>query len=209
MGNVAHHEPATVREEHTVSFTALPPSAAWRHREGRTGFEVAYFHRDERGVVVEGCATAAEDGVLWAIDYRLRLDGSWHTRSARIIGRYREGRRTLNVQSDGLGRWQIDGNPVPELDGCLDIDLEASAFTNALPVRRLDLTVGDAADAPAVYIRAGDLTANRLPQHYRRVVDGAGQRYDYTAPTFDFTATLEYDEHGLVVDYPGLAERTA
>lgn len=190
-------------------FAPLPPAAAWRHRDGRTGFEVAYFRPDARGLAVEGCATGAEDGQLWAIDYRLRLDGSWHTRSARIVGRYPDGRRTLTVQSDGLGRWQLDGSPAPEFDGCLDLDLEASAFTNALPVHRLGLAVGDAADAPAVYVRAGDLGTARLAQHYRRVVDGAGQRYDYAAPAFDFRATLDYDAHGLIVDYPGLAVRAA
>ncbi|TCJ94296.1 putative glycolipid-binding domain-containing protein [Nocardia alba] len=190
-------------------FTPLPPSAAWSHRDARSGFEVTYFRDDARGVLVEGCATAVEDGVVWAIDYQLRLDGSWHTRSARIVGRYPTGRRSVTVRSDGLGRWQVDGTVAPELDGCLDIDLEASAFTNALPVHRLGLTVGDSADAPAAYVRAADLTMARLPQRYRRITDGAGQRYDYRAPEFDFHATLDYDESGLIVDYPGLATRVA
>ncbi|MFD3744458.1 putative glycolipid-binding domain-containing protein [Nocardia sp. NPDC058633] len=190
-------------------FTPLPSSAAWAHRDARTGFEVTYFRGDARGILVEGCATAVEDGTVWAIDYRLRLDGSWHTRSAQIVGRYPDGRRSVLVQSDGLGRWQVDGTPAPELDGCLDIDLEASAFTNALPVHRLGLAVGDAADAPAVYVRAASLTAARLPQHYRRVVDGVGHRYDYRAPDFDYRATLDYDESGLILDYPGLATRCA
>lgn len=190
-------------------FTPLPPSAAWLHRDARTGFEVTYFRDDARGILVEGCATAVEDGMVWAIDYRLRLDGSWHTRSAQIVGRCPEGRRAVHVQSDGLGRWQLDGTTAPELDGCVDIDLEASAFTNALPVHRLGLAVGDGADAPAVYIRAADLTAARLPQHYRRIADGAGQRYDYRCPEFDFHATLDYDESGLIIDYPGLATRAA
>ncbi|MFE3542409.1 putative glycolipid-binding domain-containing protein [Nocardia sp. NPDC059177] len=190
-------------------FAPLPAAAAWLHREARTGFEVAYFRGDDRGVLIEGCATAVEDGQPWAIDYRLRLDGSWHTRSAHITGRYRDARRTVTVHSDGLGRWQVDGAAAPEFDGCLDIDLEASALTNAFPVHRLALPVGDAADAPAVYVRAGDLATTRLPQHYRRITDGPGQRYDYRAPTLDFHATLDYDEHGLITTYPGLAERTA
>ncbi|MGW5440921.1 putative glycolipid-binding domain-containing protein [Nocardia asteroides] len=190
-------------------FTPLPSSAAWRHQQARTGFEVTYFRDDERGILVEGCATAVEDGLAWAIDYRLRLDGSWHTRSAQVTGRYADTRRSVTVQSDGLGRWQVDGVAAPEFDGCLDIDLEASAFTNALPVHRLGLTIGDAADAPAVYVGAADLALRRLPQHYRRLADGAGHRYDYRAPAFDFHATLDYDTSGLIVDYPGLATRTA
>ncbi|GEM31071.1 hypothetical protein NN3_20780 [Nocardia neocaledoniensis NBRC 108232] len=188
-------------------FTPLPASAAWLHREARTGFEVTYFRDDARGVIIEGCATAVEDGHVWAVDYRLRVDGSWHTRSAQITGRYPAARRSLVLHSDGLGRWQVDGVHAPQLDGCLDVDLEASACTNTLPVHRLRLAVGDAAHAPAVYVRATDLGVSRLSQHYRRIVDGAGQRYDYSAEAFDFQATLEYDAAGLIVDYPGLAER--
>lgn len=190
-------------------FTPLPSSAAWLHREARIGFEVTYFRDDDRGVFVEGCATAVEESLAWAIDYRLRVDGSWHTRSAQITGRYPDARRSITLQSDGLGRWQVDGVHAPELDGCLDVDLEASAFTNALPVHRLDLAVGDAADAPAAYVRAADLAVIRLPQHYRRMTDDAGQRYDYSASLFDYRARLDYDESGLILDYPGLAKRAA
>jgi hypothetical protein len=40
------------------------------------------------------------------------------------------------------------------LDGCLDADLESSAMTNAMPVRRLGLAVAARAAAPAAYFRA-------------------------------------------------------
>ncbi|MFC9894896.1 putative glycolipid-binding domain-containing protein [Nocardia sp. NPDC127579] len=190
-------------------FTPLPPSAAWSHRLARTGFEVTYFREEQSGFLIEGCATAAEDDLVWIIDYRLRLDQDWHTRSVRIDGRYPTARRTLTVDADGLGHWRVDGVAAPELDGCLDIDLAASAFTNALPVHRLDLAVGSAADAPAAYVAAEDLTVTRLPQHYRRLPAETGHRYDYAAPAFDYHATLTYDTAGLIVDYPGLAVRTA
>lgn len=189
-------------------FAPLPPSAAWRHHDARTGFEVAYFRDGERGVVVEGCVTAIEDELTWAIDYRLRIDDSWHTRSAQITARYPDARRAVTVQSDGLGRWQLDGVPAPELDGCLDVDLAASVFTNALPVHRLALAVGDGADTPAVYI-APDLAVTRLDQHYRRLADGTAQRYDYRSRAFDFQATLDFDASGLIAGYPGLATRAA
>ena len=48
----------------------------------------------------------------------------------------------------------------------------------------------------------------RLEQTYARATDEATrQRYDYTAPAFDFVARLVYDESGLVLDYPGIAVR--
>ena len=48
----------------------------------------------------------------------------------------------------------------------------------------------------------------RLEQTYARVEDaGPCQQYDYTAPAFEFQARLAFDESGLVLDYPGIAER--
>lgn len=41
--------------------------------------------------------------------------------------------------SDGQGRWTVDGEPAPQLDGLIDVDPEASACTNTLPVHRLPL----------------------------------------------------------------------
>ena len=76
---------------------------------------------------------------------------------------------TLRAESDGAGHWRVNGVAVEELDGCLDIDLEASACTNTLPIHRLGLGVGQTADAPAVYVRAVDLAVERLEQRYARV----------------------------------------
>jgi hypothetical protein len=98
---------------------------------------------------------------------------------------------------------------VPELAGCRDVDLEASAFTNALPVNRLRLELGARAEAPAAWVRAADLSVERLEQTYARVPDERpdGSQYAYEAPELEFTARLVYDRFGLVVDYPGIAVR--
>jgi uncharacterized protein len=81
-------------------------------------------------------------------------------------------------------------------------------LTNAFPVRRLQLAPGQEAEAPAVYVRALDLRVERLEQRYVRLDDaGSRARYGYRAPRFEFECELVYDEHGLVLDYPGIAVR--
>ncbi len=43
--------------------------------------------------------------------------------------------------SDGHGHWRkADGTALPQFDGCVDIDLAGTPFTNTLPIRRLGLT---------------------------------------------------------------------
>lgn len=166
--------------------------------------------RENEGYRLDGYATAVEEGEVWSVRYALTLDASWATRSAEIVGRSTDGAYELLLEGDGAGAWRIDGRAAPELAGCLDVDLEASACTNALPIRRLALDVGQESDAPAVYVRASDLRVERLEQHYARLPDAEGRsRYDYAAPAFDYRGVLVFDEHGLIVDYPGIAVRVA
>ena len=191
-----------------MEFAPVPATAAWQHRGARAGFEVAYFDSLGEGCRVAGWTTAIEDGGTWAVEYVIDLDGTGATRSAGIRGRSVAGFTSALLEADGAGRWVVDGVPAPHLDGCLDVDLESSALTNALPVRRMGLASGARAAAPAAYVRAVGLGVERLEQTYLRVPDKAAhQRYDYAAPAFDFACRLTYDESGLVLDYPGIAVR--
>jgi hypothetical protein len=188
----------------------FPTTAAWRHLDARVGFEVLFLHREADGYHLEGHSTAVEDGKAWSVRYALTLDPGWTTGSAHIVGRSEAGAIEVRLERDGAGAWRVDGKPAPELTGCLDVDLEASAFTNALPVNRLRLEVGQRADAPAVYVRALDLRVERLEQRYTRLQDdGEHRRYDYAAPAFGYRDELAYDEFGLVLSYPGIAVRVA
>ena len=193
-----------------VPFLQLPPAAAWHHHEARVGFEVVHFHRVGQGYRIDGCTTAVESGHPWAVEYELWLDDRWRTRVAHVRGRSAHGATSSTLQTDGAGHWQVDGQDAPQLDGCLDVDLESSAMTNALPVHRLDLAVGEQADAPAAFVRALGQSTERLEQTYTRASDdGTRRRYDYAAPVFAFTARLVYDAAGLLLDYPGIAVRAA
>lgn len=189
------------------SFGPLPATAAWRHRGARSGFEVVYFGAHDDRHRIEGWTTAIEDGATWVVEYVIEADAVCATRSARISGRSIDGPCSATLEADGAGHWLVNGEPAPHLDGCLDIDLEASAMTNALPVRRMTLSPAAAA-APAAYVRATGLAVERLEQTYVRATSqGTCQSYDYTAPAFDFRCRLVYDQSGLVLDYPGIAVR--
>src|SRR5690349_6941622 len=170
-------------------FADLPASAAWEHAGSRRGFEVAVF-----AARLEGTTTAVESSEVWTVEYAITLDAQWRTVSARITGRSAAGAREAFLESDGRGRWHVDGDHLAALDGCFDVDLESSALTNAFPVHRLGLQIGEEADAPAAYVRALDLRVERLEQQYKRLPDVDGrQRYGYRAASFDFEFELVYD----------------
>ena len=180
----------------------LPSFAAWRFVDAVDGFEVVY----PRLGLLRGHTSAVEDGQAYAVRYEIELDDRWHTREARVSSDTVDGPRSIVLRGDGEGHWTLDGEPAPELDGLIDVDIEASACTNTLPIHRLQLPPGEVVPAPAVYVRALDLTVTRLDQTYARRDD---HRFDYTSEGGAFQAVLEYDDTGLIVDYPGIATRFA
>jgi hypothetical protein len=188
----------------------LPSQIAWRHVGARDGFEVTFVAEVSGGVCFTGTTSALEDGHAWTVSYEVTVDPrSWATRSARVSARTDAGERALEVRTDGAGSWWLDSRPASQLDGCLDIDLESSVLTNAFPVHRLGLACGQGAEAPGVYVRANDLRVERLEQRYVRLEDQVPGRFAYAAPAFDFTCVLAYDDAGLLLDYPGIAVRSA
>jgi len=196
----------------TVARThELPTYAAWRQCGAREGFEVVFFRLDADGCCATGHATAVEGEQAWAINYRIRFDRGWLTRSARVRSSSFGRHSAVELATNGRGEWVVDRVPAPELDGCLDVDLEGSVFTNALPVNRLRMSVGATTSVPAAYVRTSTLRVERLEQSYSRLpscTDGT-QRYEYHAHGFAFFAELTYDEYGLLLTYPGIGSRRA
>ena len=179
----------------------FPPFAAWRFVGAVDGFEVVYTEPGR----LRGHTSAVENGQAYAVAYEIALDDHWNTREVRVSSDTIAGTRSTVLVSDGNGRWTVDGVPAPHLDGLVDVDLEASACTNTLPIHRLTLPVGEDVVASAAYVHALDLEVRRLDQTYRRLDD---HRFDYASED-DFRAVLTYDASGLVVDYPGIAVRFA
>ncbi|MBO3103462.1 putative glycolipid-binding domain-containing protein [Cellulomonas fengjieae] len=179
----------------------LPPFAAWRFVDAVDGFEVVYARPGR----LRGHTSAVEGGRPYAVTYEIAVDAAWRTRSLTVTSETLAGVRSAHLQSDGEGAWTVDGVAAPHLDGLLDVDLEASACTNTLPVHRLEMPVGRVVTAAAVYVQAFDLVVRRLDQTYRRLDE---HRFAYTSEG-GFEAVLTYDDAGLVVDYPGIAVRFA
>lgn len=187
------------------SFGSMPAAAAWRHEASREGFEVVHFETRDDGIAIEGHCALVMEGVPLAVRYAIELDPAWRTRRAHVRGRSPAGGHETLLETDGAGCWSVDGAAAPRLDGILDVDLEASAMTNAFPVRRMRLERGVGTAAPAAWVRAHDLSVERLEQTYARV---DGRRFDYAAPELGFGVRLEYDDSGLVLRYPEIAVRS-
>ncbi len=84
-------------------------------------------------------------------------------------------------------------------------DLGYSPLFNSLPIRRDGLHLGgEGRDYVMAWVEVPSLDVSRSEQRYEPL---AGGTIRYRSGSF--TADLEVDDEGLVVRYPGLAERIA
>jgi hypothetical protein len=125
-----------------------------------------------RGWVLAGSAVFAHEGQPCRLDYRIVLDADFRTRSAMVRGWLGEKDIDVTIEADA-GRWRLNGVECPQVEGCIDVDLNFSPSTNLLPIRRLDLPIGDEAEVRAAWLRFPDFVLEPLPQVYHRTGERA------------------------------------
>lgn len=170
------------------------------------GFEAGLEHLDIRSdgnrTIAAGVIIGSEDGVDYGLTYRIAIDEAWRVREAHL---QTTTGRSLHLESDGQGTWCENGQTRPDLEGCTDIDIQATPLTNTLPIRRLRLERRQSAAIRVVYIRVPSLTAAQGHQRYTALEPGSLYRFE--SLDSDFTADLPVDEDGFVLNYPGLFRR--
>jgi hypothetical protein len=109
----------------------------------------------------------------------------------------------IEVSVDSEGRWWVNGVETPGVAGCVDLDLNFSPSTNLLPIRRLNLDVGQEAEVRAAWLRFPSFALVPLEQRYRRVSES---EYRYESAGGSFTAALHVNEAGFITSYANLWE---
>jgi uncharacterized protein len=157
------------------------------------------------------------DPLPYRLEYSLDTATDFVTSSLTVDVRGSGWLRRLDLLRHDDGAWHASGDargepglpPVggelSDLMGARDCDLAFSPLTNAMPILREGLLGGGGpVDLVMAWVSVPDLAVHRSEQRYEPV-DAATVRY--VDPSF--TAELELDAEGLVVRYPGLAERVS
>jgi len=198
--------------ESDLQFNVL--DVMWKPYEDTPGLEHLRLTIEPSGSVADGLVIGEWDGEPFRLRYLVRCDEQWHTRELlcemlRLSADQTPG-PALHLLADGAGQWTTAaGEPLPDLDGCLDVDIMATPFTNTLPIRRLNLPSGASQQIAVVYVALPDLKVSRMEQRYicreRQTSEGGyAGKYGYESVESGFTATLAVNEDGLVRDYPQL-----
>jgi len=175
-------------------------SIIWRrldppgHEACRLSFRDSCWH-------LSGTAVFVHNQQACQLDYSVVCAADWQTRSGRVAGWV--GTQPINIELavDSARRWRLNGVECPSVANCIDLDLNFSPSTNLLPIRRLDLAIGAAAEIQVAWLRFPGFALEPLSQIYRRITD-TGYRYESAGGRY--VADLQVNATGFVIAYPHL-----
>ena len=178
--------------------------AMWAPWDG-PGLEHLRLRVGEAGAEADGLIVGEEYGAAFRARYVVRCDPGWRIRELIVDPLGERGR--LRLSSDGEGGWRdASGRNLPELRGCVDVDLSTTPFTNTMPIRRLDLGEGESSEITVVYVNVPLMRLETSRQRYTCLKRGL-YKYEDEGAFRGFTVDLPVDGDGLVLDYPGIFRR--
>jgi uncharacterized protein len=181
----------------------MPTDLEWEALEW-PGLEHVIVAADAAGFRTDGQLVLGPPVGPARVSYQLSCDANWRVTGLAITAASAAGSRTLTLSAGHSGRWHADGQPRPDLDGCIDVDISLTPLTNTLPIRRHTWSPGSQQELDVVYVSAPDLTVRRVSQRYtllKQEVDDEAPLYRYESGSY--SADLTVDGDGFVTDYPG------
>lgn len=177
----------------------------WR-RLDQPGHEACRLVSGDLTRELVGTAVFIEQQQPCRLDYRIICDAHWQTRTATIEGWIGHQLIAISLSVDAQHRWLYNGQSIADVSGCIDLDLNFSPVTNLLPLRRLSLAVGEAAEVRAAWLRMPSLHLEPLAQVYRRLDTTT---YQYESSSGAFVRQLQVNASGFVTSYPDFWEQQA
>jgi hypothetical protein len=198
-------------------------TVAWS-KDDPFGAEYAAVQLGADTLSAQGVAIGA-DPEPYRLDYTLETTSSFVTTHVTVQASGDGWTRSLDLRRAG-DAWNAQvghdgrdaGLPAPggdlsALAEAIDPDLGLSPLFNSLPVLRHDLHKGASAqDFLMIWISVPDLSLHASPQRYSHISSGEGLhvvRFEAVGEGEDFVADVQFDDDGLVLDYPGIADRLA
>jgi hypothetical protein len=176
------------------------PTIIWR-RLDKPGHESARLFLVDSRWQLSGTAVFGHDRQPCRLDYLIDCDSGWQTLSGRVTGWVGAELIEVLIYVDSKRRWWLNDRECERVAGCSDLDLNFSPSTNLLPIRRLNLAIGQEASVRAAWLRFPSFKFEPLEQIYRRT---GSHQYRYESAGGKFVADLEVDEAGFVTHYPNV-----
>ena len=158
-----------------------------------------------KGFEAHSIILGAYQDIIYQVSYKIQTNLYWETVSFDVKAQLNKDLFELHCSSDGKGNWVADEKAIEAWEGCIDIDIPLTPFTNSLPINRLQLPAFQEKTIKVVYIDILERQVKVLQQKYTKL---SKLNYHYENVPNDFEATITVDDSGLVRYYPQLFERT-
>jgi hypothetical protein len=177
-------------------------SILWR-RLDHPGQDAARLFFQEDSWNLQGTAVFSHDLLPCRLDYHVVCDSRWNTRSANVAGWLGDALIEIEFDVRSDRRWLANEEDSPEVAGCIDLDLNFSPSTNLLPIRRLNLAIGQETEVRAAWLRFPSFKLEPLSQLYKRIDETT---YRYESGGGSFVTELTVNDVGFVIKYPNFWE---
>jgi uncharacterized protein len=191
---------------HTSYFTKpqkVKIDLQWKAKEYDT-LEHCILTITDTGTEADSVITGMRDNKIFRAEYRIKTNQHWRTKHVEIKIIHDGFLQSFKLVSNETGFWTKNDKPAEIFDGCIDVDLPITPFTNSLPINRLQLADKEQKQIKVIYLDLLNREIKPVSQKYTRL---SKTKYHYENVPNDFEADIQVDELGLVVDYPGLFER--
>ncbi len=182
----------------------------WASHE-EPGLEYLHLLQLPDSIVADSIILGVHEQKPFRIYYEIHCTTQWRLQAVHV-NLLNGPAQSLHLFVDDEGIWTTEGGEIiSSLQGCLDVDISATPFTNTLPIRRLALQPRSVATLSMAYIALPQMHVEATEQRYTCLdVAPAGGRYLFESlqdGIVSFSAELPVDEDGLVLDYPRLFRR--
>lgn len=175
---------------------------AWEGLDSKS-IECLSWKIEREEMIFTGHITGITENIPFGIHYMIETDPSWKVQHF-LVSDLNNPDNVLEMYSDSKGKWFDRDEAVAQLEGCTDIDISLTPFTNTLPLRRLNLTERERTAVDILYIKLPEFTIEKTRQYYTKLPE---DRFLFETPENDYNAELLVDSDCIVIEYPELFRR--
>jgi len=168
------------------------------------GMEHLIFHGNNNLITADSTAIGTINNIPYRIKYFISLDKNWITKRIEVFDLI--SRKEVNLWKNEDGNWIDKNNIIAEnLNGCTDVDIMITPFTNTIPVKRLKMQEGESNEITVLYIKIPELDVSKAMQRYTCLgISKEIIKYKYESLSTGFVSEIEFDADGFVTDYPNI-----
>jgi hypothetical protein len=93
----------------------------------------------DAGSEISSIIIGLSESKIFKVEYNIKTNQRWETEHVSIKSHIGGSMQSLSFYNNGKSAWLKNGLPIKQFDGCIDIYLPLTPFTNTLPINGFNL----------------------------------------------------------------------